>query len=137
MNARSLLYYAALATAVTGVGLVAGSLRPALLEPFVSLVFAGSVALDAPARLLAGVAGALMAGWGLMIALLAARLDALDARAVGTATASGLVAWYVLDGLASVGTGAPLNLVGNTLFLAILLPPALALRRYRDAAGDG
>ena len=44
---------------------------------------------------------------------------------------TGYVAWFLLDGLVSVVNGAALNVLGNLLFLVVLLLPALALR-----AGD-
>lgn len=128
MNARKWLFFAAVFTEVTGLLLVIGALLPGALEPLVSLVAGDAVAVDRVARLGFGIAGALMVGWGGSLALLVRSLDALTPQVLGTATAMGVAAWFVLDGLVSVVNGAPLNIVGNLLYLGILLPPALALR---------
>jgi hypothetical protein len=44
---------------------------------------------------------------------------------------AGLVVWFVLDGLASVTNGAPLNVAVN---LSLLIPGLLVLRRPEAAA---
>lgn len=128
MNAQRGLFLAAVFTEVTGVVLVMGSLIPNALDPLVSLVFAEPVVMDAPARLGMGIAGALMVGWAATIALLVRSIDDLSPRLLGTATAIGVVSWYLLDGMVSVANGAALNVAGNTVFLIILLVPALKLR---------
>lgn len=128
MNAQRGLFLAAIFTEVTGVLLVIGSLIPGVLDPLVSLVFNEQVAVDAPARLGLGIAGALMVGWAATLALLVRSIDELSPRLLGTATAVGVMSWYLLDGLVSIANGAALNIVGNTLFLVILLLPALKLR---------
>ncbi len=128
MNAQRGLFLAAVFTEITGVLLVIGSLIPSALDPLVSLVFTEPVVVDAPARLGLGIAGALMAGWAATIALLVRSIDELSPRALGTATAVGVMSWFLLDGLVSVTNGAALNVAGNTVFLIILLVPALKLR---------
>ena len=128
MNAQRGLFLAAVFTEVTGVMLVIGSLIPNAMDPLVSLVFAEPVVVDAPARLGLGIAGALMVGWAATIALLVRSIDDLSPRLLGTATAIGVTSWYLLDGIVSVVNGAALNVAGNTVFLVILLVPALKLR---------
>lgn len=128
MNAQRGLFLAAVFTEVTGVMLVIGSLIPNAMDPLVSLVFAEPVVVDAPARLGLGIAGALMVGWAATIALLVRSIDDLSPRLLGTATAIGVMSWYLLDGIVSVVNGAALNVAGNTVFLVILLVPALKLR---------
>lgn len=128
MNARKALYLAAGFTEVTGVLLVAGSLIPGAYEPLFGLLYGDSVTVDPPVRLGFGIAGALMTGWGAMIAFLTRKLDSLSPHTLGTGVALGVGAWFVLDGITSLANGAALNLAGNTLYLVILVLPALALR---------
>ena len=128
MNARKSLFFAAVFTELTGLLVVVGALLPAALAPFYALVFGEAVAISDAARLGIGIAGALMVGWGAMLAMLVRSLDALTPHALGTATAVGVVSWFVLDGIVSLAVGAALNVVGNTVYLVILLAPALALR---------
>ncbi|MDZ7770934.1 MAG: hypothetical protein U5K38_18730 [Woeseiaceae bacterium] len=132
MNAQRGLFLAAVFTEVTGVVLVIGSLIPDALDPLVSLVFAEPVVMDAPARLGLGIAGALMVGWAATIALLVRSIDDLSPRLLGTATAVGVMSWFLLDGMVSVANGAALNVAGNTVFLVILLVPALKLRSVNE-----
>lgn len=128
MKAGKWLFLAALFTEVTGLAMVLGALLPGTLDPLASLAFGEAVAVDRVGRLGLGIAGALMVGWASSIALLVRSLAALTPQALGTAIAVGVVAWFLLDGLVSIVNGAALNLVGNLLYLAILLAPALALR---------
>lgn len=128
MNARKSLFYAAVFTEVTGLLVVVGALVPAALAPFYTLVFGEPVALDAAARLGIGIAGALMVGWGVTLAMLVRSLDTLSPQVLGSATAAGVASWFVLDSIVSVAVGAPLNVLGNLVYLVILLTPALALR---------
>ncbi|MEX0707208.1 MAG: hypothetical protein WD078_04540 [Woeseia sp.] len=132
MNAQRGLFLAAVFTEVTGIALVIGALIPNALDPIVSLVFAEPVVMDAPARLGLGIAGALMVGWAATIALLVRSIDDLSPRLLGTATAVGVMSWFLLDGMVSVANGAALNVAGNTVFLVILLVPALKLRGVNE-----
>lgn len=132
MNAQRGLFLAAVFTEVTGIVLVIGALIPNALDPIVSLVFAKPVVMDAPARLGLGIAGALMVGWAATIALLVRSIDDLSPRLLGTATAVGVMSWFLLDGMVSVANGAALNVAGNTVFLVILLVPALKLRGVNE-----
>lgn len=128
MNAQRGLFLAAVFTEVTGVALVIGSMIPNALDPLISFVFTEPVVINAPARLGLGIAGALMVGWAATIALLVRSIDELSPRLLGTATAVGVMSWFLLDGMVSVANGAALNVAGNTVFLIILLVPALKLR---------
>lgn len=128
MKGQKSLFLAAVFTEITGLLLVVGALLPGALDPLVSLVYGDALALDAAARLGFGIAGALMVGWAATLAILVRSLDSLTPQLLGTATAAGVVSWFVLDGLVSVVNGAALNVVGNLLYLVILLLPALALR---------
>lgn len=79
-------------------------------------------------RFTCGVLGAVMIGWALTIfvlADLAARVDAaLEARLWrGLTLAIGV--WFVVDSAISIATGAPVNAVSNTAFVAAFLVPVL------------
>ena len=78
-----------------------------------------------------GVSGAVMVGWGasmLYIYLDPAMLDRpRSARAFLIATR----AWFALDTLMSIALGAVINVVGNCLFLGLLLPPLAVLSSRR------
>ncbi len=128
MHPATWLFAAALFTELTGLSLVAAALIPGSLDPIISLVFADPVALDAPGRLGTGIAGAVMAGWASSLAVLAKHVHSLSPSVLGTATMWGAGVWFVTDGIVSVTNGAALNLVGNLLYLAILMIPAYALR---------
>jgi len=135
MNAAKGLFVAAVVTEITGVLVVIGALAASAGEPVLALVFGEPVAAGPAARLGLGIAGALMAGWGAMLAVLARSIPAISPAVLGTAVAIGTVTWFVLDGIVSVAAGAALNVVGNTLFLVLLMVPALALRRGNAVAG--
>lgn len=66
-------------------------------------------------RLLAGVSGGLMAGWGVSVLTLARGGELSSAMLRGGGT------WFVIDSLASIIAGAPLNAAFNIGFLALFL----------------
>lgn len=131
MKAQKYLFLAAVFTELSGLLMVIGALIPGTLDPVVSQLFGEAVVLDAPARLGAGIAGAVLTGWAGSLAMLARSLDRLSPHVLGTATAVGVGAWFVLDGLVSVVNGAALNVAGNLIYLVILMVPALMLRNPR------
>lgn len=71
-------------------------------------------------RWFAAIAGGLMTGWGVMLAALGRD------RYVNEALLLGGVAWFVVDGAGSVLAGAPLNVIGNVPFLALIVWAARA-----------
>lgn len=79
--------------------------------------------IAAETRLNLAISGGVMVGWGAMIWQLAgAPMDAAP-QAVRTIIQTSLLGWFVVDGLASVAAGAALNIVPNTLYLALFLVP--------------
>jgi hypothetical protein len=82
-----------------------------------------------------GVAGGVMTGWGVMLLGLFGRGESAEVT-IGPLV-SGLLVWFALDGAASVASGAIINLAGNTLFLAMFVPPLAAALRHRRTGEAG
>ena len=81
---------------------------------------AAAAAADSPTlRWVAGIAGGVWAGWVAMM------LSQAMGRTPAWALRAGLLVWFLLDGLASVSNGAPLNVLVN---LSLLLPGLMLLR---------
>jgi hypothetical protein len=84
----------------------------------------GAQSLASPeARLLAAVGGGVMLGWGVMLWLVANRLYARDPALARSMVLTSVGAWFVVDSLASVMAGVPLDVLGNVAFLAMLVWP--------------
>lgn len=66
-------------------------------------------------RWFAAIAGGLMVGWGTMLVAHG------RGRSVSEALLLGGVAWFVFDSTGSVLAGAPLNVIGNLPFLAMVV----------------
>jgi hypothetical protein len=71
-------------------------------------------------RWFSAIAGGLMVGWGAMLAVIG------RGRTVPSALLIGGVAWFVVDGAGSVLAGAPLNVIWNLPFLALIVWTARA-----------
>lgn len=75
------------------------------------------------ARLLSAICGGVMVGWGLMLWTLAGEgmrvAPALTKRLILTS----IWVWFVVDSAGSVLAGAPLNVLGNLVFLALFTLP--------------
>ena len=106
---------------------------------FVDLVFwplDGAQNVATPeARLLASIAGGVIAGWGYTLLLLA-RHGLAEQGSEGwawRAAMGGLLLWFALDGIGSIASGAWANVIGNLSFLFVLGIP-LWLMRSRAAA---
>lgn len=131
MNQRNWLRSAGLVTELFGVATALAALVPGALDPVVELLYLppAEVSLDRYGRLLGGMVGGLMAGWGAIMVMLARSLEELTPAAVARALLVGAGTWFCLDGLASVVNGAYLNLVTNSAFLAVLALPCWFLLR--------
>lgn len=82
-------------------------------------------------RLLHGVLGSVMFGWGVMIAMvLRGPLARGDAGALNL-TLLPLLAWFVPDTLFSLYTGFWQNAVLNTVFLLMFVVPLMALKSHQ------
>ena len=90
---------------------------PALLATFYALVASGDTVVDMTAgtRLGAGLFGALTFGWGLTLERLGRGDGVIRAAVIG------IVAWYVVDSLASIALGFGWNALSNTGFVVVVL----------------
>ena len=123
------LRLAAAVTIATGLALALAAL-PALNLPVRLLAdvlfwpFDGDQNLVAPeTRLPLAIGGGVMLGWGLMIWQLSGAPLTRAPEATRAIVRSSLLAWFVVDSLASVAAGAPLNVVANAAFLVLFLIP--------------
>jgi hypothetical protein len=82
-----------------------------------------------------GVMGAMLVGWGLMMALVATWAFSPTARAVWWGFVLSLLVWYSLDTVISLICGVPWNAALNSLFLIMLGTPLAATVRtvFRDS----
>lgn len=74
-------------------------------------------------RLIAAIAGGVMAGWGWMLWGLTGegmdRAPELSRRLI----LGSVALWFLIDSTGSLAAGAPLNILGNLVFLAMFLWP--------------
>ena len=87
----------------------------------------------AEVRLFAAVSGGVMAGWGAMMWLTATRLYPSDPGLARLMILEGAGIWFVVDSAGSFTAGAPLNVVGNLVFLALMAAPFLRPARTSTA----
>ncbi len=80
-------------------------------------------------RLALAIGGGVMVGWGQMIWQLAGEPLQRAPEATRTIIRTSILAWFVVDSLASVAAGAALNVPANVAFLALFLVPMLGARR--------
>ncbi len=128
------LRFAAGVTLITGLALALAAL-PALNLPARLLADLLIWPLDqaqllvaSETRLAFAIGGGVMVGWGLMIWQLAGVPLERAPEATRAIIRTSLLAWFTVDSLASVAAGAPLNVLGNVVFLALFLVP---MRRAR------
>ena len=79
--------------------------------------------LDPAARLFWAITGGVIAGWGVMIWMVATRLLPRDPALARSMILTAAVIWFVIDGLGSVLSGAPMNALYNVGFLALFAVP--------------
>ena len=141
LTTQAWLKTAALIVVLAGVVFALGAWTPlagpaAFLTDFTFWPIDGAQALaGAEARLMSGVLGAVMAGWGVMLWLIADRLYPVDPALVRTAILASVGIWFVVDCLASLAAGAPLNLAFNIVFLALFAIPLLRAGKSRTLGG--
>ena len=74
-----------------------------------------------------GVSGAVMVGWGASMLYIYLDPAMLERPRIARAFFIATVAWFILDTYVSIALGAMINVVGNCLFLGLLLPPLAVL----------
>lgn len=127
----------AAAAIVTGFGaIVALAALPStagianLLADLVFWPLNGLPRIDTPAaHLLAAIAGGVLVGWGVTLWFVVAHVLPKDAVAATGTIRAGILSWFVVDSLASIAAGAPLNAVLNIAFVALFLWPLAMLAR--------
>lgn len=103
---------------ISGIGFVGEAIfAPDLLRWFYELVASPETVTDmsAAARLGAALFGALTFGWGVTL------LQAGRGVSLVKAATAGVVAWFVVDSLASLALGYAWNALSNAGFLVVLL----------------
>jgi hypothetical protein len=74
-----------------------------------------------------GVTGSVMVGWGASMLFIYLDPKMVRRPRVARAYLIGAIAWFMLDCAVSLALGAMINVVGNVLFVALLLPPLAGL----------
>lgn len=87
------------------------------------------VVLDDSTRFLVGLLGGTWAAMALLVAGLAKIAVEHRVSAALAFAGVGLGVWFVVDSTLSLVLGAPLNVLGNAIYLAAFAGPLLALRR--------
>lgn len=80
-------------------------------------------------RLLSALSGGVMFGWGVTLWYVAGPVLEANAGLAKRILTAGVVSWFVLDSVGSVIAGAPLNLLGNLVFLLAFMVPLRGLGR--------
>lgn len=73
--------------------------------------------------LLSAITGGVSLGWGALIWGLSGAVAQSHPEAIRKLVLRSYAVWFIADGLASIIAGAPLNIVGNTAFLAAIVWP--------------
>ncbi|NJO38016.1 MAG: excinuclease ABC subunit A [Rhizobiales bacterium] len=83
----------------------------------------GQTIASEPGHLLAAIAGGVMAGFGVLLYLLATHLYPKEPDLARLLISASIGVWFLVDSLGSIAAGAPLNAVLNIGFLALFLIP--------------
>lgn len=75
------------------------------------------------AYLLSAISGGIMIGWGIMLWALAGEGMRLAPTFAKRTILTSVSAWFIVDSAGSILAGAPLNVLGNLVFLALLSLP--------------
>ncbi|MEM9332423.1 MAG: hypothetical protein AAGA53_13925 [Pseudomonadota bacterium] len=74
-------------------------------------------------RLLWGICGGLMAGWGLMMWMLATKIYPKEPELARSIILTSVITWFLFDSTGSALAGAPMNVVYNVGFLLLFVVP--------------
>jgi hypothetical protein len=130
-TARRWLEAACVVPAAVGVGVAVLAFPGTMAATGVlnEVVFGESGDMTTPlSRLLAGIAGGVLAGWAVTMWVVVRRLHSQDPGLVGAILLPGLVVWFVVDSVGSVASGGGLNVVGNLGFMVMFGVPLFADR---------
>ena len=119
------------AAIVAGFGIACAlALIAALSAPIALLVDAltwpvdGATLLQDPeGRLVMAILAGVLVGWGVLIWLLSDTLLHASPDLVRRLVTMSIVVWFLVDSVASLLAGAPVNVTSNTAFLVALLAP--------------
>lgn len=80
-------------------------------------------------RLVSGISGGVMIGWGIILLGLSTKgLSAMPELSLNLMQQA-IIVWFVVDSTASWIAGAPLNIIGNLIFLELFIWPIWVLKR--------
>ncbi|VEG90627.1 hypothetical protein [Legionella spiritensis] len=91
--------------------------------------FQADIRFDEVARVLNGVLGGVMIGWGWMLFYLAH--PSVFNQSVCKAMLSGIIVWFITDSTGSYIAGLPMNIALNVLFLILFLVPLISLKKFQ------
>lgn len=86
------------------------------------------------AHLLSAIGGGILVGWGLMLWALAGEGLRIAPAFTKRTVLTSVWAWFLVDSVGSILAGAPLNLIGNLVFLGLLTLPFTRFFETRRAA---
>lgn len=105
------------------------------LAELIFMDFDGSVTIATQSeRLLSAILGGMIAALGVILWQLVDKLYMDNPALIGRIILSALLTWYVVDSVASAVAGAPLNFLGNLVFLALFVIPLMRAKPDRSIA---
>ena len=80
------------------------------------------------AKWFSAIGGGIFAGFSVLLFLVVAPLIEEGSQLAIRGTIISMLVWFVIDSAGSVAAGVPSNVIFNTIFLAMILGPVLAIR---------
>ena len=97
----------------------------------------GAQAVAAPeTRIILAIGGGITAGWGVLVWQVASHLMPSNPALARTILLRSLLTWFVIDSTCSWLAGAPINILANTVFLAMFLWPLQLMERRSAVAAS-
>ena len=84
-------------------------------------------------RLLSAVLGGIFASWCVFLIMVVAPAVRDGDENIRRASIIAILTWFTLDSAGSVAAGFALNVVGNSIYLILLLTPLLLVRQEKSA----
>lgn len=91
------------------------------------------VTTAAETRLISGISGGVMFGWGILMWLIADKLFKREPEISRSIILTSIGTWFVIDSTASVIAGAPLNALLNCSFLFLYFVPLMRMTKPATA----